>query len=54
MLLDGVPLGKTPIVGLSAPAGMHQITFIHRTLGTRKMSITVTAGESTTKSVRFE
>jgi len=54
VLLDGVPLGKTPIVGLSAPAGMHQITFIHRTLGTRKMSITVTAGESTTKSVRFE
>lgn len=53
VVLDGRPLGSTPKVGVSVPAGTHTVTFI---LDDKKQSVSVTvkAGETKTAAVKFK
>ncbi|MDI1476388.1 serine/threonine protein kinase [Polyangium sp. y55x31] len=53
-VLDGRPLGSTPKVGLSVPAGTHTVTFIHPEKGKQTVSVTVKAGETKTAAVKFK
>ena len=53
VLLDGKPLGSTPKVGVSVPAGSHTITFVHPEKGRKSVSVTVKAGETKTAAVKF-
>ncbi len=54
VVLDGRPLGSTPKVGVSVPAGSHTVTFIHSELGKKSVSVTVKAGETKTAAVKFK
>ncbi|MDI3290304.1 serine/threonine-protein kinase [Polyangium sp. 15x6] len=54
VVLDGRPLGSTPKVGLSVPAGTHTVTFIHPEKGKQTVTVTVKAGESKTAAVKFK
>lgn len=53
VLLDGRPLGSTPKVDVSVPAGTHTVTFVHPELGRKSVTVTVRVGESASASVRF-
>lgn len=53
VLLDGRPLGSTPKVDVSVPAGTHTVTFVHPDLGRKSVTVTVRVGESASASVRF-
>jgi serine/threonine protein kinase len=53
VVLDGKPLGSTPKVGVSVPAGSHTVTFIHPDLGKKSVTVTVKAGETKPAVVRF-
>ncbi|MDI1442503.1 serine/threonine-protein kinase [Polyangium sp. 6x1] len=53
-VLDGRPLGSTPKVGLSVPAGTHTVTFIHPEKGKQTVTVTVKAGETKTAAVKFK
>ena len=53
VILDGRPLGSTPKVGVSVPAGSHTVTFIHPELGKKSLTVTVKAGETKTAAVKF-
>ncbi|HSN99837.1 MAG TPA: PEGA domain-containing protein, partial [Candidatus Nanopelagicales bacterium] len=54
VVLDGRPLGSTPKVGVSVPAGSHTVTFIHPELGKKSVTVTVKAGETKTAAVKFK
>ncbi|WP_044986177.1 PEGA domain-containing protein [Sorangium cellulosum] len=54
VVLDGRPLGSTPKVGVSVPAGSHTVTFIHSELGKKSVTVSVKAGETKTAAVRFD
>ncbi|WP_437787131.1 PEGA domain-containing protein [Sorangium sp. So ce1097] len=54
VVLDGRPLGSTPKVGVSVPAGSHTVLFIHPELGKKSVTVTVKAGETKTAAVKFE
>jgi hypothetical protein len=54
VILDGKPLGSTPRVGVSVPAGTHTVTFIHPELGKKSTSVQVKAGETKSASVKFK
>ncbi|MDI1433778.1 PEGA domain-containing protein, partial [Polyangium sorediatum] len=54
VVLDGRPLGSTPKVGVSVPAGTHTVTFIHPDKGKQTVSVTVKAGETKTAAVKFK
>ncbi|WP_437301844.1 PEGA domain-containing protein [Sorangium sp. So ce388] len=54
VVLDGRPLGSTPKVGVSVPAGSHTVTFIHPDLGKKSVTVSVKAGETKTAAVKFE
>jgi hypothetical protein len=53
VVLDGKPLGSTPKVGVSVPAGSHTVTFIHPDLGKKSVTVQVKAGETKTAAVKF-
>lgn len=53
VLLDGRPIGGTPKVDVSVPAGTHTVTFVHPDLGKKSVSIDVKAGQRANASVRF-
>lgn len=53
VVLDGRPLGSTPKVGISVPAGSHTVVFIHPEKGRKSVSVTVKAGETKTAAVKF-
>jgi hypothetical protein len=53
VLLNGQPLGTTPLANVSAPLGDHVLVFRHPELGTRTVGIHVTAGEPTRASVNM-
>ena len=53
VVLDGKPLGSTPKVGVSVPAGSHTVTFIHPELGKKSVTVQVKAGETKTAAVKF-
>jgi serine/threonine-protein kinase len=54
VVLDGRPLGSTPKVGVSVPAGSHTVTFIHPELGKKSVTVTVKGGETKTAAVKFK
>ncbi|AUX43843.1 uncharacterized protein SOCE26_052990 [Sorangium cellulosum] len=53
VVLDGRPLGSTPKVGVSVPAGSHTVIFIHPDLGKKSVTVSVKAGETKTAAVKF-
>jgi serine/threonine-protein kinase len=53
VVLDGRPVGSTPKVGVSVPAGTHTVVFIHPEKGKKSVSVTVKAGETKTAAVKF-
>jgi serine/threonine protein kinase len=54
VVLDGRPLGSTPKVGVSVPAGSHTVTFIHPELGKKSVTVQVKPGETKTAAVKFK
>ncbi len=54
VVLDGKPLGSTPKVGVSVPAGSHTVTFIHPELGKKSVTVQVKPGETKTAAVKFK
>lgn len=48
VLLDGKPIGKTPLTNYRVKMGSHDVTFLDPTEGDRTMSVTVTAGDHQT------
>lgn len=53
VLLDGRPLGKTPKVGVSVPAGSHSITFVHPDKGRKSVKVDVPSGGSKNVTIRL-
>jgi len=53
VLLDGRPVGRTPMGGVSVPPGTHSVVFIHPKKGRKATSVTVKAGQNTGVGVRF-
>jgi serine/threonine-protein kinase len=53
VVLDGRPLGSTPKVGVSVPAGSHTVTFIHPEKGRKSVTVNVKPGETKTAAVKF-
>jgi len=48
ILLDGKPIGATPISGHKVSPGSHEVTFIDEARGNRTMMVTVEEGEAKT------
>ncbi|HLG56739.1 MAG TPA: PEGA domain-containing protein [Vicinamibacterales bacterium] len=46
VFIDEARVGETPIGSISLPIGTHDVIFRHPDLGERRMSVTVTAGQS--------
>lgn len=53
VVLDGRPVGSTPVMGLSVSAGPHSVVFIHPEHGRKASGATVKAGSTSTVAVRF-
>lgn len=53
VLLDGRPVGRTPLAGISVPAGSHSVVFIHPEKGRKSAGVTVKPGQRTGVGVRF-
>lgn len=53
VVLDGRPLGSTPVVGVRVPAGTHAVTFIHPDHGRRQTTLRVGPGQSKAAFARF-
>lgn len=53
VVLDGVPKGTTPKIGLKVPAGPHTVLFIHKEKGRKTVSVNVPAGGKATAMARF-
>ncbi len=53
VLLDGKPMGQTPRMGVSVPAGSHTVVFVNAEHGRKAKTINVEAGKSATVVVRF-
>ena len=54
VLLDGKPVGSTPLAGLSVAAGSHRVTFIRATREIKTITINVKPDQRSTASVRFD
>jgi hypothetical protein len=53
VIVDGRPMGSTPKVGISVPAGNHTVVFVHAEYGRKTRVVNVPAGGSATAAVRF-
>jgi serine/threonine-protein kinase len=53
VIVDGVPRGQTPQIGLSVPAGPHTVVFIHPEHGRKTSTVNVEAGKTATAVVKF-
>jgi hypothetical protein len=53
VILDGRPLGQTPKIGISVPAGSHTVMFVHPQYGRKIQSVRVKPGGTATAAVRF-
>jgi hypothetical protein len=53
VVLDGRPVGSTPLVGLKVSPGSHSVIFIHPEKGRKASGTTVKAGATSTVAVRF-
>jgi hypothetical protein len=53
VVLDGRPVGSTPLVGLKVSPGVHTVVFIHPEQGRRVQSVRVPAGGHAAALLRF-
>jgi hypothetical protein len=53
VVLDGRPMGMTPLVGVSVSPGAHSVIFVHPEHGRKAASVSVEPGASRGVSVRF-
>lgn len=53
VILDGRPLGPTPKMAVSVPAGTHTVIFVHPEHGRKAKSVSVTAGKTIPVVVKF-
>jgi serine/threonine-protein kinase len=53
VVLDGRPLGQTPVMGVSVSPGSHNVLFVHPERGRKAVHVAVDAGVKRTVSVRF-
>ncbi len=53
VLVDGRPVGRTPVAGVSVTPGSHSVVFIHPEKGRKTAGVTVKPGQSTGVGVRF-
>ena len=53
LIVDGRPMGSTPKMGLSVPAGTHAIVFVHPEQGRKVVTVTVAPGQSAMAATRF-
>lgn len=53
VIVDGRPMGSTPKMGLSVPAGTHTIVFVHPEHGRKVVTVSVEAGKTATAATRF-
>jgi serine/threonine-protein kinase len=53
VVLDGRPLGQTPVMGVAVSAGAHNVVFVHPERGRKAVQVDVDAGAKRTVSVRF-
>jgi serine/threonine-protein kinase len=53
VLLDGKPVGRTPMAGVVVGAGTHSVVFVHPEKGRKATSVTVGAGQTKGVGVRF-
>jgi serine/threonine protein kinase len=51
--LDGVPLGTTPLLGISTSSGSHAVTFTHSEQGTKVMTVSCRPDEVKQVAVRL-
>ncbi|MBI3202150.1 MAG: hypothetical protein HYZ29_11450 [Myxococcales bacterium] len=54
VVLDGRPIGSTPLTGVAVSPGKHAVAFVHPELGRRGGSIEIGTGERKAVVVRFE
>ena len=54
VLLDGKPIGATPLAGISVGPGSHRVTFIRGTRDLKTITINVKPDQRSTASVRFD
>jgi len=52
-VIDGRPVGSTPLIGVEVSAGRHVVTFVHPELGRRSASVEVGVGQRRAVVVRF-
>jgi serine/threonine-protein kinase len=53
VILDGVPKGTTPVIGVKVSPGTHTVVFMHPEHGRKVRAVTVQAGKTATAAVRF-
>jgi serine/threonine-protein kinase len=53
VILDGRPLGATPKLNVSVPAGTHTVIFVHPEMGRKAKQVNVTPGKSIPVVVKF-
>ncbi len=53
VVLDGRPVGSTPLMGLAVSPGPHSVVFIHPEHGRKATGVKVEAGKTSTAAVRF-
>lgn len=53
VVLDGRPLGQTPVMGVSVESGPHNVVFVHPERGRKVVQVSVDSGAKRTVSVRF-
>jgi serine/threonine-protein kinase len=53
IILDGVPKGTTPVIGVKVSPGTHTVVFMHPQHGRKVRAVTVQPGKTATAAVRF-
>jgi len=54
VLIDGRPVGNTPLLRVPVKPGRHKVTFVHPTLGTRQTVVELTPSQTLTLSPRLD
>lgn len=53
VVVDGRPLGRTPVIGVSVAPGTHSVVFIHPEQGRKVTQVSVAAGQTSTATTQF-
>lgn len=54
VVIDGRPVGSTPLIGVPVSAGTRSVTFVHPELGRRSATVKLDAGQHRAVVVRFD